>query len=334
MFRTVGMDLGKSGSGNRFCVWDGCPYYGESLRTPNCRTACCHTVSAHELKQSKKVIQWILALSDRVMAEIIRIFTSAPHHIADFRCKVTWKDDPQLGAIHSCFSSGFLRMYSSVVGRVLEGQRHHQRNQVGRDSKRAEGHEKKVERIAFQWDSNDSKEFIKSNLETNRQLWLPHLVISIHLNFLHLNTFVDFLHLQPQMISGTRQDFQWLRAYSGFAGAPSPDLSLKKLWKNEGSEQFQHRDSWIVWISAFGFGKLRQLSLEIVALKLIEKLVVQSLGNSGIHESSWVKLVWFSSLEADRACRSCRVLLAQKLIPPGTGSRAFRTLKLGGYISL
>jgi hypothetical protein len=88
------------------------------------------------------------------------------------------------------------------------------------------------------------------------------------------------------MISGTRQDFQWLRAYSGFAGAPSPDLSLKKLWKNEGSEQFQHRDSWIVWISAFGFGKLRQLSLEIVALKLIEKLVVQSLGNSGIHESS------------------------------------------------
>ena len=54
------------------------------------------------------------------------------------------------------------------------------------------------------------------------------------------------------MISGIRQDFQWLRAYSGFAGAPAPDLSLKKLWKNEGSEQFQHRDSWIVWISAFG----------------------------------------------------------------------------------
>lgn len=86
--------------------------------------------------------------------------------VMDDGIEVTWKDDPQLGAIHSCFSSGFLRMYSSVVGRVLEGQRHHQRN----------------------------------------------------------------------------QDFQWLRAYFGFAGAPSPDLSLKKLWKNEGSEQFQHRD--------------------------------------------------------------------------------------------
>ena len=184
--------------------------------------------------------------------------------------QVTWKDDPRLGSIHSCFSSGFLRMYSSVVGRVLEGQRHHQRNQVHWDSKRTEGHLKGGKNcipMIFQWFQGIYK--IKP----------PHLVISIHLNFLHWNTCVSFLHLQPQMISGTRQDFQWLRAYSGFAGAPPPDLSLKKLWKNEGSEQFQHRDSWIVWISAFGFGTLRQLSLEIVALKLMVRKVGGSDGS-------------------------------------------------------
>ena len=38
-------------------------------------------------------------------------------------------------------------------------------------------------------------------------------------------------------------DFQWLRGYSGFANAPAPDLSIKKLWKNQGvADQIQHRD--------------------------------------------------------------------------------------------
>lgn len=38
-------------------------------------------------------------------------------------------------------------------------------------------------------------------------------------------------------------DFQWLRGYSGFASAPAPDLSIKKLWKNQGvADQIQHRD--------------------------------------------------------------------------------------------
>ena len=80
--------------------------------------------------------------------------------------EITWKDDPRLEG-RSRFSSGFLRMYSSVVGKVLDGHRHHERN----------------------------------------------------------------------------KDFEWLRAYSGFANAPTPDLSLKKLWTNQAVEdQFQHRD--------------------------------------------------------------------------------------------
>lgn len=83
--------------------------------------------------------------------------------------EITWKDDPRLEGARSRFSDGFLRMYSSVVGKVLDGQRHHQRN----------------------------------------------------------------------------KDFEWLRAYSGFANAPAPDLSLKKLWTNQGvnvNDQFEHRD--------------------------------------------------------------------------------------------
>ena len=43
--------------------------------------------------------------------------------------EVAWKGDPQLGEGMSHFSSGFLRMYAPVAGKVLEGQRHHPRNE-------------------------------------------------------------------------------------------------------------------------------------------------------------------------------------------------------------
>ena len=42
--------------------------------------------------------------------------------------EVTWKGDPQIGNASSHFSSGFLRMYAPIAGKVLEGERHHPRN--------------------------------------------------------------------------------------------------------------------------------------------------------------------------------------------------------------
>ena len=42
--------------------------------------------------------------------------------------EVRWKADPQIGDGSSHFSSGFLRMYAPVAGKVVEGQRHHPRN--------------------------------------------------------------------------------------------------------------------------------------------------------------------------------------------------------------
>lgn len=88
--------------------------------------------------------------------------------ICDDGLEVTWRGDPQLGEASSHFSSGFLRMYAPIAGKVLEGQRHHPRH----------------------------------------------------------------------------EDFRWLRGYSGFAGAPAPDLSMKKLWKNQVGvlDPFEHRD--------------------------------------------------------------------------------------------
>ena len=49
--------------------------------------------------------------------------------VVDDGLEVRWKGDPQIGDGPSYFSSGFLRMYAPMAGKVLEGHKHHPRNE-------------------------------------------------------------------------------------------------------------------------------------------------------------------------------------------------------------